>query len=385
MPQAAYRRGQIGRPGRGKVLKRLGAQLRGRVGCEAVAGTRVLAEVHEHAPSPRNRLDVDEHVDQRRPMVADLPRVERPLIALEENRRREAPHGREELVEEVARVAAILVRAEVARHHLLVRPGHVPPELHRRQPVLRLGEVDRPRARFESDPDRAVVARRIHGALIHAARPAHGEHDVLRVERSQPEAARIERARVECQNADDPAAVGYERHDLMSVEHRHTQAPRFIEQLLDHRLRSQRPDGTPARARRVVGDVPPISAELVVRERNARLDETVEGARGQIRLNQREIAVDGMTVVQLLRHRARRIRPAARDPPRVERLLVRAGVVRRAVVQFLGQHGDLAARLIGERALQRHRAPQSRRPSPDDHGVEVVGRDVQTVYRERRR
>ena len=337
------------------------------------------AEVEEDAPALHHRLDVDQNIHNRR-AAGHLARVEGPLVALEEDHRIHLAHRVEIFRHKLTRVGdAIRFRADEARNHLHIRAGDVPAELDRRHAVLRLRQALRLRARQQRQANRAGMHVGIDAGLVQTARPAHGEDDVFREVGFQILVG-IERERAD--NAFGPVFVYRQKlHHISFLAHGDVQLPHAANQRPAHLPRGVRPDGRGALAWiviRLVADELPVS---IAGERHAQVHQMDERPRRQTRFDERQVAVHAAALEVRLRHHLRRIGILTAQRELVVRLLVAAGVDRRALVQPLADD-EHVFHAVG---AQLHRGVQPRRPAPDDEGVNAGERydltgNVYTVF-----
>ncbi len=158
------------------------------------------------------------------PPSAGLARIERPLVALEEDGRGQSAQVGEIVVQELALVAAAGVRRDVAGHDLLVGPGDVPAELRSRPGRTATRSGCGPTApASKSQPVRARLAFGVDRVRVHPARPAGRDDDVDGVEEDEAavagrRAGSGSRATAPTTRLAAPRPAVSERDDLVAVE-----------------------------------------------------------------------------------------------------------------------------------------------------------------------
>ncbi len=254
----------------------------------------VLAEVHEDAAPAPHHLVLHQDVDERGTGPGDLLRIEGPLVAFQEDVGGQRGHRVEPRVEELAHVAAGPVRAEVTRDGLLVRAGQVPARLERGQAELGLCQVVCGGARLQQRGVGPHLPLRVDRHLVQLARPAARRDHVRAVEQHQAMVVRLLTGHVgaeQAARATVAALLADDGQQVVVLEDRDAAARQLRQQLAHHEARRPGPGRRAALARVQVRLVADETAALVVRERDAQVDQVVEAAQRVLRLGQRHVPV----------------------------------------------------------------------------------------------
>ena len=298
--------------------------------------------------------------------------MERPLIALAEDVRRQFP--RRAVIGGQERVFRPLPIDRIdMRHGLHIGARQVP-----REPLapcadaeLAFRQVDEVQPRLKRKAERAEAAVRENAVAVKLPRTAGGKHDHRRAEKRQAPGVRLGPVlRAHGQDAvgavravDDPHARGL-------VEDRDAQPDRLLRQNLHHQARGARPAACGAAGFVMVGLVAQRPAIGILRQRQAEILQGRHGAARPDRLDIGGILIHRAAGTDGAGHSAVIVAPVG-GVGGVQRLLVRAGAGRGSAPGALRQDRD-----VDPAPRHLNRRTQARGAAAKDDGARGVDGDA---------
>ena len=336
----------------------------------AFCGRGIAHEIDENAASGGD-FAMDGDVDDRGTAILEARGVERPLIAFQEDVRGHGRHVVEIVMEEEPLVGdAIGVRGEIIRNDLLICSGEIPAEFRGGEAELELREIVSGGSCLEGDAVGANLPMRPDGDFVKLSWTTGCENDVRRVEDGETVVWLPEIVFVETEQADDAFGavlrlVRQQGDGGMAVEDGRSMALDFLQKAFEHVMGSLWACGCCALAWIMVGLVSDVCAEGIVGERDADSAEIEEGRSGAEGFDVGRVAMHHAALEKRFGEVHGAVRFAAENAELVVGLLVRTGIVGRAVAKTIDDDGDI----LHAELLQTEGAFEAGGPRANDDGV----------------